>query len=130
MEARRITFHELTELNNQLTILVTDQPGPGGANHSYYINGPSRQIEGCGMIPSFQCHIRFQKGPIKEAGVNGVSHEALLAIIIDRLTSFQEGPYACPENAAALRHCDLALAALMDRTKKRMERGVEGTSTK
>jgi hypothetical protein len=33
----------------------------------------------------------FQNGPIAEVGVNGVTHEVLLAIVADRLRSFQKG---------------------------------------
>lgn len=71
--------------------------------------------------------IRFQAGPIKEAGVNGVTGEALIAIQIDRLRSFQAGPYACRENAIALTHLETAQMWLQKRTRERQARGVEGT---
>ena len=41
----------------------------------------------------FCFEIRFQNGPIAEAGVNGLTHEALLAVLEDRLVGFQSGPY-------------------------------------
>ena len=66
-------------------------------------------------------------GPIKEAGVNGLTGEALLAILIDRLRSFQAGPYACQQNATALWHLREALDMLQVRTRARIARGVEGT---
>jgi len=59
--------------------------------------------------------------------VNGVTNEALLAIVADRLSSFQQGRYACRENADALFHTESALAWLKERTRERMQRGVEGT---
>jgi hypothetical protein len=71
--------------------------------------------------------ISFQNGPIAEAGVNGLTQEALLAIVADRLRSFQAGPYACPENGDALAAVEEAMACLHSRTKARMARGVEGT---
>jgi hypothetical protein len=74
--------------------------------------------------------IRFQNGPINEHGVNGISQEALLAVVIDRLRSFQAGPYACRENATALTKCEEALMWLKLRTQRRIDRGVEGTSAK
>lgn len=37
---------------------------------------------------------------IAEVGTNGITHEALLAVLIDRLQSFQRGEYSC---------CDLAI---------------------
>lgn len=46
--------------------------------------------------------IRFQNGPIGENGVNGLSGEALLSIVEDRLVCFQAGGFSCRENAVAL----------------------------
>ncbi len=106
----------------QLTITVLDDPGPGGANRQYSIGSENG--------PLLFGRISFQNGSIKEAGVNGISHEVLLAIIIDRLRSFQAGPYATALNAEALKHCRAALLALQMRTHERIKRGVEGTSAK
>ena len=76
------------------------------------------------------CLIKFQKGAVKEAGFNGFSGEALLAIVKDRLESFQKGPYACRDNAVALTKIDEAIMWLHKRTHERMARGVEGTNEK
>jgi hypothetical protein len=75
--------------------------------------------------------IIFQNGPVSVDGngVNGITHEALLAILIDRLEGFQAGPYANPHNAKALNHLREAQTALQARTRERMARGVEGTHT-
>jgi hypothetical protein len=85
---------------NQLKIVVLDEPGEGGANHRYKIGGAGFRLED---NPSFfendydlsfdDVLILFQNGPIKEAGLNGITQEALLAIVIDRLRSFQAGPF-------------------------------------
>lgn len=72
--------------------------------------------------------INFQKGPIKENGVNGIHHEDLIAIVIDRLESFQESEYACEANEMAIKYLDETLSVLRQRTDEREERGVEGTS--
>jgi hypothetical protein len=74
--------------------------------------------------------IRFQNGPIKEVGVNGITQEALLAIVMDRLRSFQAGPYACRENAVALTYIETAQMWLQKRTRDRLARGVESTHQK
>lgn len=50
----------------------------------------------------------------------GLTNEALLAIVHDRLTSFQAGPSACQENDTALDHIDAALCALRSRTVRRV----------
>jgi hypothetical protein len=119
---------------NQLRILAVDEPGAGGAQHAYVVGGfdsatnPSRDT--LDQPPEFGFSILFQNGPIKEAGVNGVTQEALLAVVIDRLAAFQAGPFPSDENAAALGYCELALKALHTRTRERLARGVEGTMTK
>ncbi len=118
--------------NHQLTIEVRDKPGQGGACHDYLIRGFNTESN-----PSFEAiqgdksaRILFQNGPIKQFGVNGVTQEALLAIVMDRLRSFQAGPFACEANAVALGHCEHALAHLQKRTRERIARGVEGTHAK
>ena len=120
---RTLTDHKVNECNDTLQISVLDEPGAGGANHHYEIrhteDDPSK---------SFVYGIEFQKGPIKEAGVNGLTQEALLAICADRLRSFQAGQFACRENAVALTHIETAQMWLQKRTRERLARGVEGTN--
>lgn len=118
---RTLTTHivEGDSVNHQLGIAVFDEPGSGGACHEY----------GILRDPALLCGISFQNGPIKEAGVNGVTHEALLAILIDRMEGFQAGPFASEDNARALTHLKAALGSLQNRTRARMARGVEGTHT-
>ena len=123
---RQLTDHKVNPVNDRLESNVVDAPGAGGAHHVYQIANP---------VPVGENHLEhqelaaiiFQNGPINTAGVNGVTHEALLAIVADRLRSFQAGPYACKENACALTHIEEALHWLHWRTIKRMQRGVEGT---
>jgi hypothetical protein len=104
-----------------------DEPGPGGASHEYLVQ-PMTQDHPLGAINPFT--VRFQKGPIKENGVNGASNEALLAIVEHRLKCFQAGQFACRENALALTHLQEAMHWLHHRTNERLQRGVEGTNQK
>ena len=153
---REITDHKLNGLNDALTISVLDEPGQGGACHEYEIRAGdgvrlekptiaelekmlaspadapgSRKIH---ILPDGSvttdvvCRISFQNGPIQEAGVNGISGEALLAVVIDRLRCFQKGPFNSEDNAIALTHLEGALSQLQKRTRDRLARGVEGTS--
>jgi hypothetical protein len=135
---RFIEAHKINPANDKLHIAVLDEPGSGGANHVYRIGGYDidtnamdadlrLQVQESKQV--FETHLVFQNGPIGEVGVNGLTHEVLLAILVDRLTSFQVGPYACDENAQALRHLRDAQAALLARTQKRTDRSVEGTHT-
>lgn len=121
---RTIDEHKVNPANDTITINVTDEPGSGGANHSYEVSG----FDG-DSCDSPDLKILFQNGPIAEAGVNGVTHEVLLAIVADRLRSFQKGPFACKANACALTHIEEAMHWLQQRTLERMRRGVEGTHT-
>lgn len=107
-------------LNN--TILCHDEPSEGGACHLYTIGNKDN-------TDTFAT-IKFQKGPVSEHGVNGIQDKQLLEICRDRLAHFQDGEYACEENAEMLAHLDQVLAWDAKRTAKRKLRGVEGTSQK
>jgi hypothetical protein len=118
---RELTSHKVNGLNDALRIEILDDTGPGGANHRYRIEPTIGNA--VGIV------IDFQNGPIAEAGINGLSNEALLAVVEDRMKGFQSGKYACRENALALTHIQEAMHWLHHRTREREQRGVEGTST-
>lgn len=124
--SRVLTSHKVNGLNEALSIEVLDEPGQGGACHVYRIAAAN----GVEVSRAICCDIEFQNGPILEAGYNGLSQEALLAVVEDRLASFQAGPYACRENAIALTKIQEAMMWLQKRTRDRMARGVEGTNAK
>lgn len=134
---RELTGHRVNPANDTLKIEVRDEPGSGGAHHCYaitgfdYANNPAvpKHTQASYLKDEDTAHILFQNGPINEVGVNGVTHEALLAILIDRMEGFQGGPYASPDNQEALDAMRTAQTALQRRTKARMARGVEGTHT-
>ncbi len=105
-------------------VKVLDEPGQGNANHMYKIY---KAAKGESEFNPGLCLIEFQNGPIKEAGVNGVMNEDLIAIVIDRMRGFQSGDYACRDNALALTKLEEALMWLRNRTNSREARGVEGT---
>jgi hypothetical protein len=69
--------------------------------------------------------IHFQNGPVKEHGVNGATSEALLAILIHR-TKVLNGNFPCDENKRAISYMENALALFEQRTRDRLNRGVEG----
>ncbi len=121
---RTIESHKVNGCNESLLIEVLDEPGAGGASHHYRVSVTGN--------PNFtsETDVYFQNGPIAEAGVNGLTQEALIAICVDRLQSFQKGPYACRENALALTHLEDAQHWLQHRTRARLSRGVEGTHEK
>lgn len=133
---REIKTHAVNGLNEVLRVAVLDEPGQGNACHRYQIepieldtmdvcSDPERGAR----LSRAVCRVTFQTGPIAEAGVNGISNDALLAIVRDRLEGFQSGPYACGSNADALLYVVAAMEALASRTAERVARGVEGTHT-
>ena len=73
--------------------------------------------------------VDFQCGPIKEHGVNGVTNEDLIDMVIARLEGFQNSDFRCRENALAITKLEEALLWLGKRTSDREKRGVEGTHT-
>lgn len=139
---RKLHDHKVNGLNEAITINVNDEPGPGGANHNYTLFIP----DSVPTKPGITVHtiIGFQSGPIgSPEDFNGLTNEALIAVVIDRLRGFQygrkedgtfdeskRGVYACRENACALTHFEEGMAWLQKRTRDRMARGVEGTMAK
>ena len=118
---RELTSHRVNGLNEVLQIEVLDEPGQGNACHRYAIRPTVGNASGV--------LIEFQNGPLQETAYpNGLSNEALLAVVEDRLLGFQSGPYACRENACALTKLQEAMMWLQKRTRDRMARGVEGTN--
>lgn len=118
---RQITDHKVNECNEAIAISA-DEPDAkyGNASHVYRLD----------VGEAFAVGLQFQRGPIKEVGVNGLTNEALLAVLIDRLRGFQSGPFSCRENALALTKLEEARMWLFERTRARMARGVEGTNEK
>jgi len=125
---REITTHQCgAGMDEALTVLVLDEPGPGNACHEYVVGiSPEKDLEEWPVA----CRISFQKGAVAEAGPNGISCEALIAVCIDRLEGFQSGDYPCEENAKALDHLQRALRTLQKRTIDRAEAGKEGRGEK
>jgi hypothetical protein len=117
---RELKAHQINECNKLVTVEVQDQKNAGGAPVKY-----SLYLRHMDHAQKF-CDIKFQDGEIAK-GINGITHEALLVILLDRLQELQKGQFACEENAVALTKVQEALFWLNHRTKQRQERGVEGT---
>lgn len=127
---RNITDHKLNGLNDAIDITAMDDPGHGGACHEYDLSLKAEPGATPGITGARgSWRLSFQNGPVLEAGLNGISQEALLAVVIDRLRGFQSGKFACRNNAIALTHIEDALMWLQKRTRDRIARGVEGTHT-
>lgn len=115
-DMRPIVEHHDSAINNTIG-LYASMPGPGGAPETYrYYLKTSTPKEGD----------TFHQLDFARVGQSGVTNELLLAIVRDRLKGFQDGPFACSENAQALSFVNGALALLKERTKRRLLQGTEG----
>lgn len=82
-------------------------------------------IQFCDVNADFVVEITFQDGSIDDGSkADGLTDEALLAIVADRLGGFQQGSMACRENALALAAVITAMLSLKSRSQKRLDRGV------
>lgn len=127
-EPLELGIAEIGGHNANLKVLALDEPmAPNGACHLY-------QIE-IGDVPA--CTINFQRGPVKQAGINGISNEALLTVVAHRLEGFQTGQFGDRDkknddgttggdNEVALQAVYAALRAMAKRTSGRVLAQVEG----
>lgn len=114
-QSRLLETIQRRELLNIVTCI--DNPGVGGGCHQYLINNSSKNL---GII-------QFQKGPRNDPNAtSGVLDSDLLEIVRDRLSGFQDGPYASRENDVALVHIEEALMWMARRVEDRLERQVLG----
>lgn len=124
--------------NNLNEVYRVDEPGAGGACHTYMIQRKEIAVgepNGQGVpitehtIPIAEIH--FQHGARDaEGSTTGILDSDLLEIVRDRLKAFNQGEYATRENACAITHIEEALMWMNKRAEDRAERGVLGTMQK
>ncbi len=100
---------------NLYTITGYQLPRPGASANGnrlleFQKNPPGDMIESGTYLP-----ICFQEGRAEECGTNGITMEALLMIVHDRLSLLNRGTFECYENHSALYHIAQAIDALNDR---------------
>lgn len=119
--------HDL--LTTNYTTILHEAKFQFNAPHTFKVvcTEPEKEGEhkGCNRVVGL---VHFQEGPIKENGVNGISNEDAIGMVLKRLECFQESEYKCRENAVAITKLEEALMWLRRRTNKRVQRNVEGTS--
>lgn len=123
---RELFDHKVTKLNRENIVVETADPrGPDNAHHKYSISVLKPLNEYGGEIVE-RCLINFQNGGLAEVGPNGITEQALLAVVLDRLRSFNEGQYRCRENSMMITKIEEALMWSGKRAADRASRGVEG----
>ncbi len=121
---RQLHDHEINDFNRDRVRVST--PHHQGTPGVYTIMVDRRPD---GTRPIDAVSLRFQRGdPAK--GVNGISLEALLAVVLDQLRHFQRTPMSCRENALAITKLEEALHWLEHRARDRVLRGVADTQQK
>lgn len=110
---KEITEHETNVANKKLKVNAIDPADSnfGYAHCRYELNPELGKI----------IVLEFQNGPVRDVGVNGITHEALIAVILDRLRAFQTGGFKCRENSLAITKLEEALMWLHKRTQNREE---------
>lgn len=99
---------------------------PGDVNNSIKIetNAPA------GNVAATRCTVTLPDVslvlPFYNAKGPGLTNEALLAIVYDRLLAFQQGDNQCPENECALGHVSAALHHLKRRTARLLTENDKG----
>jgi hypothetical protein len=130
---REIKNHLAEGEKNQLRIEAVSEAYPMGGMHRYDIIGfdtssnPANVSSDGYKTALTRLVVIFQNGSVQDLGQNGITMEALLAIVADRLTGFQNTPDACDANAHALIHVQSALNELKSRTQKRIADGTKDT---
>lgn len=114
---------------NRFTEVFATDDVAFNANNEYIVVAAPAEGEEIGLDNPY-AKVKFQKGPIKENGVNGCHNEDLIAIVIDRLQCLNQGDFACRENSIAITKLEEALLWLNKRTQDRIARNVDGTSQK
>lgn len=107
---------------NEYTEIYAIDEKEFNANHEYIVSAVNST--------NVYAKVSFQKGPVKENGVNGCHNVDLIAIVIDTLQSLQNGEFSCRENAIAITKLEEASMWLNKRTADRKARGVEGLNIK
>lgn len=95
--------HCTSRLNREcIDVFATDEKNVhDGAHHAYRIE--VRAFENPkNAEPVLTVDLPFQDGGLEEVGANGITEQALLAIVLDRLRGFNTGPFSSRENSIAI----------------------------
>jgi len=116
---RELNGHSVKGEAIQLRVLALDNPDDSGASHQFRFERDDGSQVGA---------INFHTGVIEpHAGldVNGVTMEALIVVMIDRLKGFQKGENPHKQNDFARKRLEEALKALQGRTEELLEKSKE-----
>ena len=97
-------------------------------SHTYQL--PSYEVTDTGLNILGIINIPFVKGSRNSTELHGMITMDVLAMLIDHLSQFQDGPLANEETADAIEYLEKALYRLGDRQADRHNRNVNETYNK
>jgi hypothetical protein len=107
---REITSHKAHGTSDHIDITVREQP----AHYRLVVSHRGNDKAPWADTEHLQ-ELYFQAGEIQKVGSNGLTIEAVLAVLIDRMEWEQSGPLSSPEGQLALERARGALLALHSR---------------
>lgn len=122
---RELTDHKISKLNREcINVVTADLRANDNAHHKYkiFVNKDTDTLG----VTVHEVEIQFQNGGLKDVGPNGITEQALIAIILDRYRSFNGGQFGCLENSMVITKLEEALMWSGKRAADRAQRGVEG----
>ena len=121
---RPLFDHKNNKFNRECVEVETmDTRASDGAHHEYVIRVNPENSVG---TPVMVCGLQFQNGGLKEVGANGITDQALIAVVLDRMRSFNDGQFRCRENSMIITKLEEAMLWMEKRSNDRARRNVEG----
>jgi len=122
-QRREIVSHRTNRVNERLRVEALDEPGPGGACCLYAVSWEGDGEAEGDARETGAVVLTFHAGA--DDRPNGVTNEALLAVVMDRLEGFESGRQASHEGTVAKGLVRRALEIL--RTAEQRRRAAAGT---
>jgi len=91
--------------------------GKSGTFYQYIVKWIHQDKEEPLLKTGHQVTLTFQRGDPLEHGINGLTNEVLIAIIIHRLEGYQSGYFKCQDNDSAIEALQSALYHLLTRAQ-------------
>ncbi|MFA6135009.1 MAG: hypothetical protein WC869_13420 [Phycisphaerae bacterium] len=110
--------YEFRELAHPASVII-EPVFRGNDTVEFYVNA------GDGLYLDPFPSLRFQSGPIPEHGVNGLTNEILIDVLVERIGRLNK-MFPCRENALAITKLEEAGHWLNARTARREKAGLEG----
>ena len=110
-------------IQNRFRLFVGGEtPEAGNGRHEYFVFADDRPI----------LALKFQCGALNEptSEINGVLTTCVLAVLVDHLKSFQDGPFASRETAIMITHLEEVQNWAARWQDDRVARGVQGKHAK